>query len=134
MIKECDFKNNITNILSDSCIENITIKQLEILKELSMDSNLIHLFFLDFESNYPYEDGLDLQYLKTQDFLYRLDNIVNDWIILKHKIMKLSDIKKVLINLISENYDFYSAVNYDNSDEKMFEEYGDPLLTNYNKL
>lgn len=123
MITEKDFKDNIEDILNVGIIESKPIKQLDILKDIYKDDNLTHLFFLEFEKNYPYEDGLDMLFCKTQDFVYRLDMAINDWLIPTHNLETLSDIKSTLIDLIFEDIDLYSAVNYDESDKELIDEF-----------
>ena len=123
MIAEKDFKDNIEDILNVGIIESKPIKQLDMLKDIYKDDNLTHLFFLEFEKNYPYEDGLDMLFCKTQDFVYRLDMAINDWLIPTHNLETLSDIKSTLIDLIFEDIDLYSAVNYDESDKELIDEF-----------
>ena len=123
MIKEKDFKENIEDILNVGLIEGKPIRQLDMLKDIYKDDNLTHLFFLEFEKNYPYEDGLDMLFCKTQDFVYRLDMAINDWLIPKHNLETLNDIKSTLMDLIFEDIDLYSAVNYDESDKDLIDEF-----------
>ena len=123
MIAEKDFKENIDNILSGGNIEGKKIKQPDILKQISKDKNLMHLFFLEFEMRYPYEDGLDMLFCKTEDFIYRLDMAINDWLIPMHNIKTYKDIKSTFMDLIFEDIDLYSAVSYDESDKEIIDEF-----------
>ena len=123
MIAEKDFKENIDNILSGGNIEGKKIKQPDMLKQISKDKNLMHLFFLEFEMRYPYEDGLDMLFCKTEDFVYRLDMAINDWLIPMHKIKTYKEIKSTFIDLIFEDIDLYSAVSYDESDKEIVDEF-----------
>lgn len=123
MISENDFKENIDNILSGGNIEGKKIKQPDILKQISKDKNLMHLFFLEFEMRYPYEDGLDMLFCKTEDFIYRLDMSINDWLIPMHNIKTYKDIKSTFMDLIFEDIDLYSAVSYDESDKEIIDEF-----------
>ena len=123
MIAEKDFKENIDNILSVSNIEGKKIKQPDILKQISKDKNLMHLFFLEFEMRYPYEDGLDMLFCKTEDFVYRLDMAINDWLIPMHNIKTYKEIKSTFMDLIFEDIDLYSAVSYDESDKEIIDEF-----------
>lgn len=123
MIAENDFKENIDNILSGGNIEGKKIKQPDILKQISKDKNLMHLFFLEFEMRYPYEDGLDMLFCKTEDFIYRLDMSINDWLIPMHNIKTYKDIKSTFMDLIFEDIDLYSAVSYDESDKEIIDEF-----------
>lgn len=123
MIAENDFKENIDNILSGGNIEGKKIKQPDILKQISKDKNLMNLFFLEFEMRYPYEDGLDMLFCKTEDFIYRLDMSINDWLIPMHNIKTYKDIKSTFMDLIFEDIDLYSAVSYDESDKEIIDEF-----------
>ena len=123
MIAENDFKENIDNILSGGNIEGKKIKQPDMLKQISKDKNLMHLFFLEFEMRYPYEDGLDMLFCKTEDFIYRLDMSINDWLIPMHNIKTYKDIKSTFMDLIFEDIDLYSAVSYDESDKEIIDEF-----------
>lgn len=123
MIAEKDFKENIDNILSGGNIEGKKIKQPDMLKQISKDKNLMHLFFLEFEMRYPYEDGLDMLFCKTEDFIYRLDMSINDWLIPMHNIKTYKEIKSTLMDLIFEDIDLYSAVSYDESDKEIIDEF-----------
>lgn len=123
MIAENDFKENIDNILSGGNIEGKKIKQPDILKQISKDKNLMHLFFLEFEMRYPYEDGLDMLFCKTEDFIYRLDMAINDWLIPMHNIKTYKDIKSTFMDLIFEDIDLYSAVSYDESNKEIIDEF-----------
>ena len=123
MIAEKDFKENVDNILSGGNIEGKKIKQPDILKQISKDKNLMHLFFLEFEMRYPYEDGLDMLFCKTEDFIYRLDMAINDWLIPMHNIKTYKEIKSTFMDLIFEDIDLYSAVSYDESDKEIIDEF-----------
>lgn len=123
MIAEKDFKENIDNILSGGNIEGKKIKQPDMLKQISKDKNLMHFFFLEFEMRYPYEDGLDMLFCKTEDFIYRLDMAINDWLIPMHNIKTYKEIKSTLMDLIFEDIDLYSAVSYDESDKEIIDEF-----------
>lgn len=123
MIAEKDFKENIDNILNVNNIEGKKIKQSDMLKQISKDKNLMHLFFLEFEMRYPYEDGLDMIFCKTEDFVYRLDMAINDWLIPMHNIKTYKEIKSTFMDLIFEDIDLYSAVSYDESDKEIINEF-----------
>lgn len=123
MIAEKNFKENIDNILRACNIEGKTLKQPNLLKKISKDKNLMHLFFLEFEMRYPYQDGYDMLFCKTQDFIYRLDMAINDWLIPMHNIKTYKEIKSTFIDLIFEDIDLYSAVSYDESDKEIIDEF-----------
>ena len=131
MIQKKDFLDNVEDILNVGIIENTPLSNIDILKDISKDDNLMNLFYLEFEKNYPYEDGEDMLLCKTQDFVYRLNMAINDWLIPMHEINSIDNIKKVLTDLIFEDIDLYSAVSYDKSDYELIEEF-DSIFPNIN--
>lgn len=131
MIQKKDFLDNVEDILNVGIIENTPLSNIDILKDISKDDNLMNLFYLEFEKNYPYEDGEDMLLCKTQDFVYRLNMAINDWLIPMHEINTIDNIKKTLIDLIFEDIDLYSAVSYDKSDYELIEEF-DSIFPNIN--
>ena len=131
MIQKKDFLDNVEDILNVGIIENTPLSNIDILKDISKDDNLMNLFYLEFEKNYPYEDGEDMLLCKTQDFVYRLNKAINDWLIPMHEINTIDNIKKTLLDLIFEDIDLYSAVSYDKSDYELIEEF-DSIFPNIN--
>lgn len=131
MIQKKDFLDNVEDILNVGIIENTPLSNIDILKDISKDDNLMNLFYLEFEKNYPYEDGEDMLLCKTQDFVYRLNMAINDWLIPMHEINTIDNIKKTLTDLIFEDIDLYSAVSYDKSDYELIEEF-DSIFPNIN--
>ncbi len=121
MITKQDFLDNVEDILNVGIIESKPLSNIDILKSISKDDNLMNLFYLEFESNYPDED--DMLLCKTQDFIYRLNMAINDWLIPMHGINTIEDIKSTLIDLIFEDIDLYSAVSFDESDKECIDEF-----------
>lgn len=121
MITKQDFLDNVEDILNVGIIENKPLSNIDILKSISKDDNLMNLFYLEFESNYPDED--DMLFCKTQDFIYRLNMAINDWLIPMHGINTIEDIKSTLTDLIFEDIDLYSAVSFDESDKECIDEF-----------
>lgn len=121
MITKQDFLDNVEDILNVGIIESKPLSNIDILKSISKDDNLMNLFYLEFEKNYPDED--DMLFCKTQDFIYRLNMAINDWLIPMHGINTIEDIKSTLIDLIFEDIDLYSAVSFDESDKECVDEF-----------
>ncbi len=121
MINKQDFLDNVDDILNVGIIENKPLSNIDILKSISKDDNLMNLFYLEFEKNYPDED--DMLFSKTQDFVYRLNMAINDWLIPMHGINTIREIKSTLTDLIFEDIDLYSAVSFDESDKECIEEF-----------
>lgn len=118
-----EFLDNVWNILSEGVIENRPLSNIDILKNISKDDNLMNLFYLEFEKAYPMEEGTDMLFTKTQDFVYRLNMAVSDWLIPIHEIDTIDKIKSTFVDLICEDIDLYSAVSYDESDKEIIEEF-----------
>lgn len=121
MITKQDFLDNVEDILNVGIIESKPLSNIDILKSISKDDNLMNLFYLEFESNYPDED--DMLFCKTQDFIYRLNMAINDWLIPMHGINTIEDIKSTLTDLVFEDIDLYSAVSFDESDKECIDEF-----------
>lgn len=118
-----EFLDNVENILNEGVIENRPLSNIDILKSISKDDNLMNLFYLEFEKAYPMEEGTDMLFTKTQDFVYRLNMAVSDWLIPIHEIDTIDKIKATFVDLIFEDIDLYSAVSYDESDKEIIEEF-----------
>lgn len=118
-----EFLDNVENILSEGVIENRPLSNIDILKNISKDDNLMNLFYLEFEKAYPMDEGTDMLFTKTQDFVYRLNMAVSDWLIPIHEIDTIDKIKSTFVDLIFEDIDLYSAVSYDESDKEIIEEF-----------
>lgn len=110
----------LNDILIDGKVEKYQLSNIDLLKDLLKDNDLTNLFFLEFERHYPYDD--DILVCKTQDFIYRLNLAVNEWLIPNHDITDIDTIKSTLIDLILNHIDLYSAVNYNDSDKEIIEE------------
>ncbi len=123
MISKKDFLGTVKDILNIGVIENKPLSNIDLLKKIAKDDNLMNLFYLEFEKNYPMEYGKDMLFTKTQDFIYRLNMAVNDWLIPSHQIDSIDKIKSTLIDLIFEDIDLYSAVSYDDSDKEIIDEF-----------
>lgn len=125
MIKKEEFMEILNDILIEGKVEKQQLSNIDLLKDLLKDNDLTNLFFLEFERNYPYDD--DILVCKTQDFIYRLNLAINDWLIPKHDITDIEDIKSTLIDLITNHIDLYSAVNYNDFDKEIIEDFEELL-------
>ncbi len=121
MIKKEEFMDILNDILIEGKVENIPLSNIDILKDILKDNDLTNLFFLEFEKNYPYDD--DILVCKTQDFIYRLNLAVNEWLIPKHNLTNVEDIKSKLFDLVFDDIDLYSAVNYNDFDKEIIEDF-----------
>ncbi len=121
MIKKEEFMDILNDILIEGKVENVPLSNIDILKDILKDNDLTNLFFLEFEKNYPYDD--DILVCKTQDFIYRLNLAVNEWLIPKHNLTSVEDIKSKLFDLVFDDIDLYSAVNYNDFDKEIIEDF-----------
>lgn len=118
------FFKNASNILKNGEIENIKIKNIDILESIFRDSDLADKLYNGFIKNYNSEfDNNDMLLTKTNDFMYRLSLLINDSLIPIHKIDETKDIKDALNYLLEKDIDLYSAVSYDPSDMEIIEEF-----------
>lgn len=123
MINKKDFLNNVRDIINIGVIENNPLSNTDILKNISKDDNLMNLFYLEFEKNYPIEYEEDMLFTKTQDFIYRLNMAISDWLIPIHEMDSIDKIKSTLVDLVLEDIDLYSAVSFDESDKDIIDEF-----------
>lgn len=127
------FFKNVNNILSTGMIENIKIKNIDIFINIFKNLTLSDKLYNNFIKNYNYEYSSDDMLLtKTNDFMYRINLAINDWLIPIHKIDETEAIKEALNNLIDKGIDLYSAVSYDLSDMEIIEEFENIL--SYEKI
>ena len=102
----------------------IKIKNIDILESIFRDSDLADKLYNGFIKNYNSEfDNNDMLLTKTNDFMYRLSLLINDFLIPVHKIDETKDIKDALNCLLEKDIDLYSAVSYDPSDMEIIEEF-----------
>ncbi len=124
IVKRKDFIRNVKDIINSGKVEGISLSNVDILKSITEDKKLMSLFYEKFNNDYPVEYGSDMLFCKTQDFVYRLNIAINDWLIPEYNITDITDIKNTLSNLANEDIDLYSSVSYDDSDNFYEEEFG----------
>lgn len=131
MIKKEEFMDILNDILIEGKVENVPLSNIDILKDILEDNDLTNLFFLEFEKNYSYDD--DILVCKTQDFIYLLNLAVNEWLIPKHNLTSVEDIKLKLFDLVLDDIDLYSAVNYNDFDKEIIEDF-EELFPHFNLI
>ena len=117
------FKENISSILEDKNVESIPLKNIEILNHILNDKELLNQMYKHFEDNFNLEFEDDNLYMKTEDFVYRLNMLVNDCVIPKYDFHDKEDIKNKVQELVDSNIDLYSGVSYDKSDRIVLDEF-----------
>lgn len=117
------FKENISSILEDKNVESIPLKNIEILNYILNDEELLNQMYKHFEDNFNLEFEEDDLYMKTEDFVYRLNMLVNDFVIPKYDFHDKEDIKNKVQELVDSNIDLYSGVSYDESDRIVLDEF-----------
>ncbi len=119
-----NYINNINSILNDGLIENIPIKNIDILKSIFLSDNIGDALYKNFENDFNFSDhDIDDLYRKTEDLVYRIHLLVNEYLIPTHDLHDDNSIKEVVKDLIDKGADFYSAVSFDDSDNEIIEEY-----------
>lgn len=123
MTKEL-FKENVLDIISEGNIENYyEIKNSDILKSIIFNDCLLDNLYDKFIKNYPIEYDEDDFYTKCQDFVCRLNMLVNDCLIQYYKIYDNEDIMSIIDFQVDNGIDLYSAVAYDKSDIEILEDF-----------
>lgn len=119
-----DYINNINSILNDGSVENISIKNIDILKSIFLSDDIGDSLYKNFEKDFISSNhDIDDLYSKTEDLVYRIHLLVNEYLIPEHNLHDEHSIKEVINDMIDKGADFYSAVSYDNSDNEIIEEY-----------
>lgn len=111
------FDEIINNILSQEKIENVPLKNCNLIKQVIFDDKLHNTFYKKFESSFNscVEDD-SLINTKINDFVYRVNIFINNYLIDKCNI----DDKQLMViethKYLNDNFDFYSAVDYSDFD------------------
>ena len=120
-----NFNKCIHGILEDKQIENISLDNIDILRDLLYHKRLNKKFYKGFKSNYELEYGDDLDYflMKVQDFVYRLHLLVNNIISNEQDKIEFDFIYNTICTFLENNsISFYDAVSYDSFDNEIIEE------------
>ena len=128
------FNININDILNNGKIENIPIPNVNMIKNIILESNLNKQLFAKFKSNYELTYGNDLEYfyMKVQDLLYRLHLLINLILVGKLDIDKEEYIYDAIYFYVTNDFlNLYDAVNYDDTD---FEELKKELIIESEEL
>jgi len=126
MINKSDFNNNINQILDSKKIENINLKNVNILKNILSNKIINKQLYKGFKENYEktYGDDLECLYMKTEDLVYRVNLLVNNCIIDKYGISDENFIKAVVLLFTEDkNISFYDAVSFDDYDYEIVSEF-----------
>lgn len=121
-----DFNNNINQILNSKKIENINLKNVNILKYILSNKIINKQLYKGFKENYEktYGDDLEYLYMKIEDLVYRVNLLVNNCIIDKYGISDENFIKSVVLLFIEDkNISFYDAVSFDDYDYEIVSEF-----------
>lgn len=119
-----DYINNINSILNDGSVENVPIKNINILKSIFLSDDIGNSLYKGFEKDFTSSNyNIDDLYCKTEDLVYRIHLLVNEYLIPTHDLHDDNSIKEVVKDLIDKGADFYSSVSYDDSDNEIIEDY-----------
>lgn len=119
-----DYINNINSMLNDGSVENIPIKNIDILKSIFFSDDIGDSLYKNFKRNFNSTDhDIDDLYCKTEDLVYHIHLLVNEYLIPTHDLHDDDCIKEVVKDLINKGADFYDAVSYDDFDNEIIEEY-----------
>lgn len=126
MMKE-QFLENIHSILEDGMVENCKLENINILKDIMDDKNIQNYLYENFEKNFSLDFEEDDLFMKTQDLVYRVDYLVNKYLINICGIKDEVTLKSIMQTLIKKDIDLYSSVAYDDSDKEILVEYSSAL-------
>ena len=119
-----NYKKNLDHILSGGKIENISITNLDLIKDILDDNDLGGKIYEEFCNNLD-DISSDNCLMKVQDLIYRLSLLVNKILIEKYDITELDSIKNIIDSAIDNGIDLVSAVSYDESDKEILMEFAD---------
>lgn len=112
------FNENVKNILKSEVVENYKLINIDLEEKIIFNKKNNKMIFNDFIKYYKniYDDDMSNLFMKTQDFVYQLNLIINTLIS-----NGLSD--KLIVNdtynFIKDNgIDIFGACNYDDEDLK----------------
>lgn len=111
------FKRNIFHILNDEKVENIPLRNIDILKYLINDNKLFDKMYNQFLREFSQQFEIKDLYMKSEDFIYRLNLLVNDCIIPNYNMSK-DKIRNMIHYLVNSNIDLYSGVSYNDMDDR----------------
>ena len=117
------FIKNVNNILNDGEVENISLENVELLKNVFNDKRIQDTFYNGFKNNFSlfYNDDL---LMKSQDFVYQLNLLINYSLIPYYENNDVYFLVNKIKNLYSNSdLDLYSAVSYDDHDKELIDEF-----------
>ena len=117
------FIKNVNNILNDGEVENISLENVELLKNVFNDKRIQDTFYNGFKNNFSlfYNDDL---LMKSQDFVYQLNLLINYSLIPYYENNDVDFLVNEIKNLYSNSdLDLYSAVSYDDHDKELIDEF-----------
>lgn len=119
------FKANLNSFLNDKAVENIPLKNVSVLSYLINEDDLFDNMYNHFKKEFNSLFEINDLYMKSEDFMYRLNLLVNDYIIPRYGNINNHDIKEKVKELVNRNIDLYSSVSYDDTDILIIEDFYD---------
>lgn len=117
------FRENVISILEDKNVEGIPLRNINTLKYIFNDDELFEKMYKHFEHNFLNEFDDDDLYMKCEDYVYRLNMLVNKCIIPIYNLQESEDIKNMVNQLLDNSIDLYSAVSYDKTDKVILDKF-----------
>lgn len=117
------FKANLISLLHDKNVESIPLKNINVLSFLINEDDIFDKMYNLFQKEFISSFKIDDLYMKSEDFIYRLNLLVNEYIIPNYGYVDNYQIKYKLEKLIDAGVDLYSAVSYDDTDIIVLEEF-----------
>ena len=125
------FDNAIEDIINDKKINNISLKNIDIIKYVLNDKNMNKKLYKNFKNNYEsiYGDDIECLYMKVEDMIYRCHLLINSVIIDKYGITDKNSIKDAINLYLDSDYcDLFDSVSYDDSDFEFVDNYANDIV------
>lgn len=125
------FDNAVDNIINSKKINNISLKNIEIIKYVLKDKIVSKKLYKMFKKNYEVVYGSDLDWLlmKVEDMVYRCNLLINSVIIDKFGVTDKNAIRDAInCYLDSNNENLFDSVDYNDNDLEIINNYQDDIV------
>lgn len=108
-----DFIENIYYIIDEDIVFKNYFNNKDLLKKILKDKETFNYMYEKFTYEFNNFFEKDDLFMKTEDFVFRLDLLINK-ILIPNGYTKIEDIRKVITE---NNFDLYSTINYEFNEE-----------------
>lgn len=118
----------INYILNNDVIENHSIENMDIIRNILNDNVVGNTIYEQFMKNFSLDFEEDDLFMKVQDLIYRLNILINACIKFENNINDYDGIMNLIKEVLNQDIDLYSAVSYDDTDNDLQDEFNSILL------